>query len=219
MRVIHGSRHTHIACTFSGDGHMHWLDIGINNYFKLCREPQSFTLMIYRGLKNLAFGLLQTQVALLQALLPSHVCSHACTGSSHSLIAGKIFSVSGPLCCQRGSGLFILCFFFSKQTLLTAGNSPRALAGAWNFAQGPLTHRTGWELRALPRPEGLRRKEGGIQHSRLIYWSWTLDLYLQPSLSSLPKSGSQEECLSPSLCMCSGLYWSHAVSMKSSHGT
>lgn len=48
-----------------------------------------------------------------------------------------------------------------------------------------------------------RRKR--LLHSRLIYWSWTLDLYLQPSLSTLPKLGLWEECLFPLLCMCSGL--------------
>lgn len=37
---------THIACTtFSGEGHVHWVDIGTKNYFELCREPQALCLL------------------------------------------------------------------------------------------------------------------------------------------------------------------------------
>lgn len=179
---------THTACTtFSGDGHVHRVDIDIYNYFELCREPQALHLLPSWSTMDLrtCFWFAPNSSG-----PPPDTASQPCLLSCLHGVFSQPNCWKNLLCfwtslLSEGKWLIHTLLFFAKQTLLTACNSPRALARAWNFAQGPLTHRTGRELWALPQPEGLHRKEGRILHSRLIYylgpWICTSSLHSPPS--------------------------------------
>lgn len=163
----------------------------------------SLASTIYHGLQILAFNFLQTQVPSPPGAAP-HVCSPHQALLQPNCWKNLLSFWTSPL--SEGKQLISYPALFSKQILLTACNSPGALAGACNIARSLMSRATGREVQVLLQPEDLRGKEGEVLHSRLIYWSWTLDSYLQPSLSTLPKLGLQEECLSPLLCTSSGLY-------------
>lgn len=135
------------------------------------------------------FNLLQTWV-----LTPPVAASWSCLLPPSSLLSAQSLEkcVFLDFSFVRGKEAYSYSALFSKQILLTACNSPGALAGSCNIARGPVTHATGWEHWVLLQPEDLRRKEGEVaQQTDLLI----LDLGFVPPAFTLylPKTWIVEE--------------------------
>lgn len=177
----------------------------------------SFASVVYHGLQILAFSLPWTHMPSLQVLPPSHVCClHQVFSRPQLLEKPSLFLDFSFL---RGKAAYSYSALVSKQSLLTACNSPGAPTGACNVAQGPVTHATGWELWVLLQPEDLHERR-----ERYCTADWFTDPGPWICTSSLHSPLSQNlDCRRNAFlphCVCAqGYSWSHAISMKSFHGT
>lgn len=174
--------------------------------------------MIYHGLQILALNLIQTQVP-----SPPGAASSPRLLSPSSLLTAplleKTFSLSGLFLCQRESGLFILCFVFQAE-FVDSLQSPQSPCGSLQRCAGscdpmPLAERSGYYFSQKTCVERRERDCTADWFTGPGPWICTSSLRSPPSQNlDCRRNAFLPYCVCPQ-----GYIWSHAISMKSFHGT